>query len=502
MIYPAFDAGTTCSVFGYLNAQGIPSLVPDASDADVFDTPSAVHVSRRSAWVGRSALELLEDNPSIRLARGFKRWIGFEEPAYIDASDTPWHAEALTALVLRKLLRDGAIHLSDELGPAVMTVPARFNDRQRAATKAAARMAGMADVSLVEEPVAAAAFHGFGQAERERTVLVYDLGGGSFEATVLQTSPGGHFVLATEGLWPAGGGKFNDALMELLVARFGDMHGFDPRRDPVAVERLAVLSEEIKLRLACSGQAQVTQSVMLAGCAFEVLVTRRDFETAIRQSIEETFACVQRCLQSVALDWSDIDTVLLTGGSTLLPQIQTRMLEISGKPANQVLLQKPRHAVAYGAAILAAARGGNDPGLVRGIASHGLGLRVWDRSANRPGIEILIPQNAPLPARYSRVFYTTRDDQARMILEFVQTREGCETPVSLGVSSFGPIEQPRRNTAIEVTVHYAADGTISVHAVDPANGLQLERIIEGQMEGDQHIRAGMAQVAGVRINEH
>jgi molecular chaperone DnaK len=501
VIYPGIDLGTTYSLAAYVNAQGVPALFPDFFDASEFRTPSVVYIGESGALVGSSAEELLEDNPGAPISRFAKLKLAIEPVAYQDENGFEWSPESISALILRKIQRDIQAFASDEIGAAVVAVPAQFSDPQRKATRSAAMMAGFGNVSLVEEPVAAATFYGMTDKSRESTIFVYDLGGGTFDATVLRQSPDGLWPLACDGTNRVGGKVFDDSIISFVNESFKSQYGFSPMEDPRSVSRLIRLAESTKIRLSKPGKGQVHESLMLAGRPFEFLLTRGHFESLIDQQVLETIKVCEACLSQASLNWDDLDAVLLTGGSSLIPMVSRIIADRSGKSVQELICRQPHQAVAFGAAQVANDKGeGNTARKFHTIASYDLGLRAWDRERNAPGIECLVKRNTPLPAEIRRTVYTTRPDQNRIVLEFLQKSESKDDEVSLGHFAFGPIANPRKNYPTEITVRYEIDGTVNIVAHDPESGERLERILhrDGEITIDSEQRH---RVINILIND-
>lgn len=504
MIPIGIDLGTTFSAIGHVNAQGLPALFPDYHDASAFRTPSVVHIGTEGALAGDIVEERLEDEPTLRVARFAKLRMGTGETVYVDELGESWSSEAISAIILRKLLRDATAFGDDAPGSAVVTVPAQFGDAARRATKEAAAMAGLVDVRLIEEPIAAATYYGL-RARNEETLFVYDLGGGTFDATVLHAAPDGLYVLATSGSERVGGKRFDEALMEMVAEQFRREHGIDPMSDPTAAHQLRRFAERLKIRLGRPGRGQIAQTLLLCGRTCDVVLTRSQFDKAIGPLLEETLEACERALKGSGLSWSTVDRVLLTGGSTLLPAVQRCVQSASQKPADRFLVHQPHQAVAFGAALISAESAKADSGtpkLLQRIATTELGLRIRDPRNGEPGVQPLIKRNMPLPARYTGTFYTTRPDQRRLILELVQRKNEDSEPVSLGHFSFGPITRPRKNYPVEVTLSYDVEGLVQVVARDPASGQQMEHILEDTTQSGMATVARESQrIQRLRLNE-
>ncbi len=493
------DLGTTFSLIAQLNQKGTPALFPDLHDANLFRTPSVVHVSRGCALVGQVAEDLLRDDPSLPVARGSKLKLGTQEVVLRDDEGREFTATVIAALILRKLRRDAEAFASESISRCVVCVPAQFGDAARRALRDAVLAAGLPAPRLVDEPVAAAVYYGIRGAAEPKTLLVYDLGGGTFDATLLSVGPEGLKVLATDGTTRVGGMRFDELVVGWMLADL-EARGANVRRDPGAMQRLRRLAEQMKIDLAKPGKGQCKESAMIAGVPLEFALTRSQFEHGIEPLLQETLAASERCLQAAGTSWQGVDQVLLCGGSALLPCVREMILRRSGRPAGGLLLQQPHQAVAFGAALLAGRE--LDGADLEQVASFDLGLRVHDPVTRAPKVSVLIPRNAALPARHAATFYTTRPDQTRMIFELVQSRGPDDPGQSLGHFAFGSIAEPRRNYPIELVVTYDLDGLVRVQARDPRTGKELEHILtEGGGSDAAQVARVRAVSEGLRVNE-
>jgi molecular chaperone DnaK len=479
------DLGTTFSLIARVGAQGLPALFPDRHDASQFQTPSVVHIEGDQALVGQPAEDLLEDQPATPVARFVKARLGEEQAAYLDSEGRGWRAEAVSALILRKLLQDAQAFEDEDVTEAVITVPARFADAARKATKAAASLAGIRRLRLVEEPVAAAVYYGQNSTAAEQLFLTYDLGGGTFDASILRVGPEGLKVLAVDGDNTVGGRHIDSLIADLVAAEFVRRHGFDPRQDPAAMQSLVRFSERTKIRLSSPGRGEVRQSLLLAGRAVEFLLSRVQFERLIGPQVDRSLEACQRCLAQAGIPWGRISRVLMVGGGAHLPLVQRKVAIASQRPASDILLKQPHQAVAFGAAVLAHSGQADEEAsagrALHPIAAWDLGLRVFDRATRAPGFQPLIRAGSALPASHTATFYTQRDDQARLILELVQFRAGSPPEEdSLGVFAFGPIARPRKNLPIEVTLSYDAEGLVRVVARQSDSGQTMNRVLDDQ----------------------
>ncbi len=501
MQYLGLDLGTTFSLVAYVNAQGVPALFPDYHDANEFRTPSVIHIGEEGCLVGQALEELLEDEPALSQARFVKLEMGKLTSVYKDNHNNEWLPESLSALILKKLMRDVESFLHEEIDGVVITVPANFNDAQNKATKHAALMAGLPSPTLIEEPIAAATYYGYADKSGEQTLFVYDLGGGTFDATVLQSSDDGLYALATEGTNEIGGKGIDELIMAQVAQEFQRAHGSNPLEDPVAASQLRRFATETKLSLAKPGKNQVRKTLLLAGKTLDFVITKHQFETLINNLIDETIKVCERCLSAAGLEWMMIDKVLLTGGSSLLPLVLDKIAVACGKPRDDIICKQPHQAVAYGAALIANQRNNTDANKLQRICAYDLGVRARNPETGEPMVQVLVKKNQAVPAAESTTFYTTREDQPRMVFEVVQQKGEGDQEKSLGYFIFG-IEQPRKGYPVEVTLAYDLEGMVKVTAKDPETGKVLEQIMDE--DGQAMSTTLMEQkhwVEQVRVNE-
>ncbi|MBL8270983.1 Hsp70 family protein [Steroidobacter sp.] len=481
----------------------MPTLFPDFHDANEFRTSSVVHVGPQGCLVGSVLEELLQEDPSLAVARFAKLNLGQSDPVYTDHLGRSWTAEGISAIILRKMLRDVGAFASESIGSVTVTVPASFNDAQRKGTKAAVALAGLPSATLAEEPVAAAVYYGLSESVRDQTLLVYDFGGGTFDATLLQASPKGVFAIATDGV-AVGGKDIDERLMRQVAVEFQRQHGFSPLEDPVSRATLWRFANETKIQLSKPGRGLVRKTLLLSGRTLDFTITRSQFDKLIEPLVEQTLQVCERTLLGAGLSWSMVDKVLQVGGSSLLPIAHDALRRRSGKAAEELICKQPHQAVAYGAALLAGAgrldSDGEGPE-VRQIAAFDLGIRVADKATGRPTVQVLIPRNAPLPASNVATFYTTRPDQTRLVIEVVQCKsEGQES--SLGRFAFGPIRKPRKNYPIEIQLRYDSEGMAVVVARDPSTNEVMERQLGAEDDvASNALREQRGWLAGLRINE-
>jgi molecular chaperone DnaK len=501
-MHVGIDLGTTFSLIARVDAHGIPVLFPDRHEAERFKTPSVVHIGPDGALVGQAVEELLEDTPELPVARFAKLSMGRDEPIFVDHLGRPWHPEAISALILKKLRRDVAAYTDEAIDGAIISVPAHFDDPRRQATRHAAELAGLNVIDLVEEPLAAATHYGAHTVPPGSTILVYDLGGGTFDATVLHVNSNGLYALATDGTSDLGGKNFDEAIMAMVADQFRLAHRFDPMQDPVVSAQLRRQAEAIKIKLAMPGQGEVRKGLLLGGRTQEILLSRGQFEQAIRPLVDRSLEVCGRALKAAGLDWAAIDQVLLAGGSTLIPAVETAVRRASDKPGDRVKRHQPHMAIAYGAALIAAQRSGapagKAPPLLQRVSGFDLGCRIFDPVTRQPVVDTLIARNTPIPARRTITYYTNRADQSRIILDIVQVKAPGEPPASLGYFAF-PVDRPRKNHPLQITLGYDERGMVSVTARDPDAGREVKRDFTGSDRPMDRILAQKALLDSVRL---
>ncbi len=467
------DLGTTYSVLAYVDPTGRPTTVLNAL-GDLL-TPSAVWVDQDGIVVGKEAVKAAVLAPEA-YAECFKRDLGRDVyRRQIRGLDVP--PEVLSALVLERMRHDA----EQRLGPirqVVITVPAFFDETRRKATQDAGRLAGLEVLDLINEPTAAAlAFgyeHGFLNPARDQIpdrplrIMVYDLGGGTFDVTVLELQGPKFRVLATDGDVCLGGKDFDERLVNALADKFAAAHGVDPRADPQDATQLWLDAQEAKHALTERGRTMVACSY--TGLRIRMEVTRAEFEGLTHDLLERTETTTSLVVRAAGLDWSEIDRVLLVGGSTRMPMVSDMLRRISGKEPDRTV--SPDEVVAHGAALYAFMLGDHDAASslaqceLINVNSHSLGIVGLNAATRQRVNEIIIPKNTPLPCREVRQFKTAKAGQRSVTVLVVEGEsERPEQCIVLGecVVRDLPPDLPQ-GTQIQVQYAYAANGRISVTA--------------------------------------
>ena len=478
------DLGTTYSLVAHVDASGRPATVIN-SEGDLT-TASVVFFDRQGVIVGKEADKAAEFEPE-RVARFAKRDMG-RVAFHKSIRDEPLPPEVIQALVLRKLRCDAELKLGN-VSKAVITVPAYFDEPRRKATEDAGRLAGLDILDILNEPTAAAISYGVqqgfirldGEKTQREVVLVYDLGGGTFDVTLMEIDGRKFNALATAGDVYLGGVDWTDRIVDFVGEQFMAEHGVDPRTDECALQNLMSEAEDAKRAL--TAREEVNLMFAHEGHRLRTLLTRQKFEEMTGDLTDRTILTVRKVLREAKLDWKDVTRLLLVGGSSRMPAVQRVLEEDSGKQVDRSL--SPDEAVGHGAAIYAALLDGNKTDGIRDIAvknvnSHDLGVLGKETSTGRKRRQIMIPRNTQLPCKSRSTFKTFRDNQPSVAVEIVEGGDASgsnATPIGRCLVTGLPENLPAK-TPVEVTFRYSTSGRISVSAFLPTVDKQADLTIE------------------------
>jgi molecular chaperone DnaK len=469
------DLGTTNSVVSVLEG-GEPVVIPNAEGFRT--TPSVVGFSKSGeVLVGELAKRQVITNPD-RTIRSVKRHMGTDWK--IDIDGKKYSAQEISARILMKLKADAEAYLGDTVNQAVITVPAYFDDAQRTATKEAGQIAGLEVLRIVNEPTAAALAYGLDKENTEQTVLVFDLGGGTFDVSVLEIGDGVFEVKSTSGNTHLGGDDWDQRVIDWIIKSFKDSDGVDLAQDKMALQRLKEAAEKAKIELSQVQETNINLPYVTATDSgpkhLDLKLTRAKFQELTQDLTDKCKEPFEQAIKDANLSMSDINHVVLVGGSTRMPAIQDLVKSLTGKEPHKGV--NPDEVVAVGAAVQA--------GVLKGEVKDILLLDVTPLSL---GVETkggvmtkLIEKNTTIPTKKSEVFTTAEDGQSAVDIHVLQgEREMAMYNKSLGKFQLtGIATAPRGVPQIEVTFDIDANGIVHVSAKDKATGKEQSMTITGQ----------------------
>ena len=468
------DLGTTNSVISILEG-GEPKIISNAEGHRT--TPSVVAFAKNGeVLVGDQAKRQAITNPD-RTVRSVKRHMGSDWSIEIDGKQ--YNSQEISARILQKLKRDAEAYLGEDVKQAVITVPAYFGDAQRQATKEAGQIAGLEVLRIVNEPTAAALAYGLDSEKDDHLILVFDLGGGTFDVSILEIGEGVFEVKSTHGDTDLGGDDWDERVIDWLVTGFKSDHGVDLSTDPMAMTRLKETAEKAKIELSSVQETEINLPFITATNEGPIhllqTLKRSEFEQMTEDLVEKTRGPFKEALEDAGVKVDEIDHVILVGGTTRMPAVQALVKELAGKDPHQGV--NPDEVVADGAALQAGVLTGDVTGiLLLDVTPLTLGVETEGGVANK-----MIERNTTIPTRRSEIFTTAADNQPEVEIHVLQGERPMATDnKSLGQFKLPGIAPARRGVPqIEVTFDIDANGIVSVSAKDLGTGQTQQVTITG-----------------------
>ena len=457
------DLGTTNSCVAVMEG-GNPNVITNSEGART--TPSVVAFQKDGERIVGQVAKRQAVTNADRTIMSIKRKMGTTEKVTIDGkSYTP---QEISAMILSKLKNDAEAYLGEPVTQAVITVPAYFNDSQRQATKDAGKIAGLEVLRIINEPTAAAL--AYGMSDKDQTIMVYDLGGGTFDVSILEIGDGVFEVLSTNGDTHLGGDDFNQKIIDYLITSFKNSDGIDLSNDKVAMQRLKEAAEKSKIELSTTTTSEINIPFITADATgpkhMDITLTKAKFDELTADLVDRTLICIRNAMKDANLTPSQIDEVLLVGGSSRIPAVQEAVKKEMGKEPHKGI--NPDECVAIGAARQAGVLGGEETGvLLLDVTPLSLGIETLGGVCTK-----LIERNTTIPTSKSQIFSTAADGQTQVEIHVLQgEREMAQYNKTLGRFNLtGIAPAPRGVPQIEVKFDIDANGIVNVSAKDLGTG--------------------------------
>lgn len=464
------DLGTTNSAISYIDENGIPQIIPNRDGNRT--TPSVILFDGDLPIIGEAAKRDSVSDP-LNTVQFIKRQMGSKGFEFITDNGDEFTPEELSAMILKRLKEDAEEYLGQTVTDAVITVPAYFNDAQRKSTRDAGTIAGLNVLKIINEPTAAALAYGVMKNPENQVIMVYDLGGGTFDVTLMEIKDGDITIRGTEGDKNLGGFDFDNKIMQYVMDKFEEEHGICIDDYEEANQELREKAEQCKKTL--SNRSKSNINISCEGKSLKVEVTLEEFNNMIKPLIDRTIMIMENVLDDADMGWSDVDKVLLVGGSTRVKLISDEIERLTGKKVSREV--NPDEVVSMGAAIQASMVDVNNirpetSGIkVIDVNSHSLGIAVHDNG--RMVNSIIIPKNTQIPCSYEKTFSTMHENQEYVMLQVTEgDDEELEYVTIIGEATIKLAPRPV-GSPLKVIISYDENSIINVKMIDGVDNAYL-----------------------------
>lgn len=491
------DLGTTNSAVAYIDEKGNPQVISNGEGDRT--TPSVILFEEGSPVIGKVAKDNCVLDP-FNVVQFVKRQIGNSHFSFENDNGETFSAEELSALILKKIKMDAEAKLGEKIESAVITVPAYFNDAQRNATQHAGRIAGLNVIGVINEPTAAALAYGIVQKNHSHNIMVYDLGGGTFDVTIMHINDQDIVIKATSGDKNLGGFDFDNAIMNYVINKFEEENDLDLMDDEVAMQELREKAENAKKALTSKNKTLI--SLRSQGKSIKCEITKENFEEMTKTLLDRTVLIMEMALEDAGMAWQEIDKILLVGGSTKMPIIQNVIYRTTGKkPSNEL---NPDEVVAIGAAYYANMQEDNpvqsDQPITKiiDVNAHSLGIICNDENGREVN-SIIIPRNTSLPAQEYQEFYITTDNQETVR---IRVTEGEDEDIDyINIIGVSILKLPKNRVAgdpIRIVMGYDKNGVVHVNVID---GIDNTDLGEMHIERDSNLTEEEVEAKKTRLSK-
>ncbi len=468
------DLGTTFSCIGYVNHEGQTKLAKDSLTNDQA-TPSVIYLKNNSCLVGQLAINKLDLDSNAQLCWFFKRELGTGEILFVDQNKFGWTAEALSAMLLKKLIHDVEFQSNKKVKGATITVPVHFDSRQRNGVVQSAKLAGIDDVEILDEPVAAALHYGFTVKDKEQIILVYDLGGGTFDVTLLHISGNNFQTLGSLGKNDIGGKEIDGIVMDLIIDGLKKKN-VEVDWNNYNMQLLRKYAEKSKIEMCTDGKDQ-NLSLIFSNWNGTLTISFSAFTEKVTAFFDKTFEITKSCLCHANVNLDQIDYHLFVGGSTQVFFLKKNYSKYFNIAEEKVRSHHPNTAVCYGAIIHAnrdeiSYDQNENISELKGMTGFNIAVVIQDLEKGE-SLDTLIAKNNPLPCSAKRTYFKSTQEQQFLEINLVSFIEDRKNIRELTQIKIGPIFSDAINYALEVELKLASDGTLTIFVIDLQTGKEV-----------------------------